>query len=398
MITHGGVSGGQVHFATGVLVRDVPDGYNQDFIAGNLLPANYWASPDMVTSITPGWFTKYYGSSGLKKTLVYIAGCALLMNKSLSSVVAGSGSAFFSWDNKVDLGTQASQTGIDLFTQLLTNELDCGGAYQQLVENGNAEVQVPPAKFGFDGNSGLRLIAPWNIVTTNPADGAKNVPVTTLIAAAFSTDIDPATVNGITFLVSPRVAGTVGYENQTAGFFPASDLAWSTTYTATITTGVKDPGGNSLDKDYSWSFTTAAKPVDNCVDVREGPWTFCVEGDGGNCVLEFVGGNLTQRGCFVSYDEDAIFAGTVTGTYWAGENPREKIAFYGSFYGNPASSFEGFIETTDGYGVTAPLTGHYGSSAVTGSIAGSQTKTTFGVTARDLENVLKELELRRTSR
>ncbi|MCK5406605.1 MAG: Ig-like domain-containing protein [Candidatus Krumholzibacteria bacterium] len=29
-------------------------------------------------------------------------------------------------------------------------------------------------------------------------------------------------------------------------FYPSSNLAWSTTYTATITTGVKDLAGNSL--------------------------------------------------------------------------------------------------------------------------------------------------------
>jgi hypothetical protein len=400
MITHGGVSGGEVHFNTGVLVRDVPDRYNKDFVVGNLLPANYQSWPDMVTAITPGWFTTYYGPSGFDRTLLYIAGCAILTNKTLSSVLIGNGgtSTVFSWDNKVELRTHATDAGIDLFTQLLTNKRDCGEAHLQVDLNGNAEVQNPPAKFLYEGNPWLRLIPAWIVVSTNPKDGAANVPVTTPIAAAFSTDVDPATVNSSTFLINPRVAGSVSYQNRTAGFFPTSDLEWNTTYTATITTGVEDFAGNSLDDNYSWTFKTAAKPDNNCVDVKEGPWTFCVEGTGGECVLEFVGGDLTQRDCYVSYDDDAIFAGDVTGNYWSGENPREKIAFYGFFNGNPADSFEGFIETTDGSGVTAPLTGHYGRSARPGRVAGIGKQSTTGVTTRDLRNTLKEMAKRSTSK
>jgi len=392
MFTHGGVSGGQVHFATGVLVRDVPSQYNNDFIQGNLLPANYLASPDMVTAVTPGWFRKYYGQ-GLNHTHIYIAGCSLRRNSSLSSVIAGQGSAFFAWDNPVG-PNQASTTGLDLFNQLLTNGLNCGDTYQQLVQNGNAQVQNPPADFGFDGDSGLRLLAPWSIISTNPANGATNVPVTTLIAAAFSTDIDPSTVNSSTFLVSPSVAGTVGYENQTAGFFPLSNLAWNTTYTATITTGIVDLAGNSLNWDYSWSFSTAREPDEDCVDVKQGPWTFCIEDEWGTCILEFVGGELTQTGCFVSYDEDAIFAGQLTGRRWEGENPAEQIAFYGDFYGTPADSFEGIIMTTDGSNVSAPLTGHYGSSARASGTAGIETNITFGTIAREMKVLRKKPKTR----
>ena len=41
---------------------------------------------------------------------------------------------------------------------------------------------------------------------------------------------------------------------------PSSNLSYSTTYTATITTGVKDSGGNAMSSNYSWSFTTTAAP------------------------------------------------------------------------------------------------------------------------------------------
>ena len=44
--------------------------------------------------------------------------------------------------------------------------------------------------------------------------------------------------------------------DQIATFTPASALAASTTFTATITTGAKDLAGNALASDFVWTFTT----------------------------------------------------------------------------------------------------------------------------------------------
>ncbi len=43
-------------------------------------------------------------------------------------------------------------------------------------------------------------------------------------------------------------------------FTPSSNLAYSTTYTGTITTGVRDLAGNAMAANYIWSFTTGAAP------------------------------------------------------------------------------------------------------------------------------------------
>src|SRR5207249_741975 len=56
------------------------------------------------------------------------------------------------------------------------------------------------------------------------------------------------------------VAGTVSYTNGTAIFTPADNLAPLTTFTATISTRVKDLAGNPLTTDISWSFTTGVAP------------------------------------------------------------------------------------------------------------------------------------------
>jgi hypothetical protein len=74
--------------------------------------------------------------------------------------------------------------------------------------------------------------------------------------------MNPASINSGTFtLTGPgttAVAGTVSYDaaSKTAIFTPASALAFSTLYTATITTGATDVFGLSLASNYVWSFTT----------------------------------------------------------------------------------------------------------------------------------------------
>jgi len=96
-----------------------------------------------------------------------------------------------------------------------------------------------------------------------PSDGATNVSIGSLITLVFSEDMDTDTINSTNFFVN-GVSGTLEYMLYNSGtdkvaiFSPSSPLSDNTTYTATITTGVKDLGGNPLSSDYSWSFTTAS--------------------------------------------------------------------------------------------------------------------------------------------
>jgi hypothetical protein len=73
--------------------------------------------------------------------------------------------------------------------------------------------------------------------------------------------MNPTTINTATFLVTTAglpVTGTVSLDvtGTIATFTPLNPLTASTTYTATITTGVTDLAGNALAVDYIWSFTT----------------------------------------------------------------------------------------------------------------------------------------------
>ena len=123
---------------------------------------------------------------------------------------------------------------------------------------------------------------PPTVVSTVPANGATGVAVTTLVSATFSGPMNPATITGTTFTVTgpgaTPVAGAVTYTGSTATFTPTSALANSTLFTATITTGAKDPSGAPLAANFVWTFTTATPPAvvpptvpaSNAVGVAEG--------------------------------------------------------------------------------------------------------------------------------
>lgn len=97
------------------------------------------------------------------------------------------------------------------------------------------------------------------VSSKSPATDATGVTVNSHPSVTFSEAMDSNTINDTTFTVS-GVSGSVSYDNntKTATFTPLSPLAYSTTYTATITAGVKDACGNAISSNYSWSFTTAA--------------------------------------------------------------------------------------------------------------------------------------------
>jgi hypothetical protein len=105
---------------------------------------------------------------------------------------------------------------------------------------------------------------PPTVISTMPANGATGVPINQALTATFSVAMDPATIDGTTFtLAGPgavAVTGVVTYvaAGSVATFTPAEDLAASTVYTATITTGARDLQNVALVKNYVWTFTTAA--------------------------------------------------------------------------------------------------------------------------------------------
>jgi Ice-binding-like/Bacterial Ig-like domain len=113
------------------------------------------------------------------------------------------------------------------------------------------------------GREQTGFVAP-TVISTNPANLATGVPITQIITVTFNEPMDPATINTATFTVASSgglVSGAVVLSGATATFTPAANLPPSTTFTGTITTGAKDPAGNTLASNFVWTFTTGAIPM-----------------------------------------------------------------------------------------------------------------------------------------
>src|SRR5271157_4131062 len=156
---------------------------------------------------------------------------------------------------------------------------------------------------------------------TVPADGGTVVAVNSAMAAVFSKAMDPLTITTITFTLkqgATPVSGAVTYSVVTAVFTPSSNLAASTTYTATITTGVKDLAGNALAVNKVWTFTTGAAP-----DTTAPTVSFTVPANGGTGVAV----NSAMAAVF-SKVMDPLTITTTTFTLEQGATPISGVVTY----------------------------------------------------------------------
>lgn len=122
------------------------------------------------------------------------------------------------------------------------------------------------------------LLGP-TVISTDPANNATGVVINKVISATFSEVMNPLTINTTSFTLmqgSSIVGGTVTYSGSTAYFTPTTNLLASSVYTATITTGAKNPAGTSVANNYVWTFTTgtavsptviSTDPVNNATGV-----------------------------------------------------------------------------------------------------------------------------------
>ena len=108
-----------------------------------------------------------------------------------------------------------------------------------------------------DDEPGLRP----KVTSTDPITNATNIPINSKISATFSVAMDSSSINATNFQLlngTTIVAGTIKYSGTTASFIPTTNLTPNTSYTGTISTGVKNVSGTSLVTNYRWSFTTGS--------------------------------------------------------------------------------------------------------------------------------------------
>ena len=107
------------------------------------------------------------------------------------------------------------------------------------------------------------------LTQVSPQDGTIDVANNFVVQAQFSEPMDPATINASTFTISDGVNNITGSvvlngNGKTAQFYLDQPFDYLTTYTATISSTVKDLAGNALQSDYSWSFTSREFQLDYC--------------------------------------------------------------------------------------------------------------------------------------
>jgi len=109
------------------------------------------------------------------------------------------------------------------------------------------------------------------VVATNPPDQTTGVVLNSSVEATFRGPMNPQSITTTTFTLrtgATMVPGFVSYAGTTARFVPTANLLSGANYTATITTGVKDPDGFQMSDDYVWSFRTQETLGPPSVDLK----------------------------------------------------------------------------------------------------------------------------------
>lgn len=101
------------------------------------------------------------------------------------------------------------------------------------------------------------------VTSTTPAGNASGAGINVAPGATFDQPISASSAPFTLKAGTAAIAGTSSYSGNTVTFTPGSALAYSTSYTATVS-GATNANGQSMASPYTWTFTTAAQPAVNC--------------------------------------------------------------------------------------------------------------------------------------
>lgn len=167
-----------------------------------------------------------------------------------------------------------------------------------------------------------------SVVGTTPLSGTTSAAVDTVISAIFSETMDISTIGTSTFFLSGGVTGTVTTNTgtvTTVSFKPSNNLAYNTSYTATVKKGASDLAGNSMASDYTWNFTTAS----SISDITAPTGGITINSDASYTTTQDVTLNLLAtdnvgvNGYFLS---TSAAAPSATGTSWVSVAPAASFA------------------------------------------------------------------------
>ncbi|VVS95028.1 Ig-like domain-containing protein [Desulfoluna spongiiphila] len=105
-------------------------------------------------------------------------------------------------------------------------------------------------------------VIPPTVTQTYPPASTSGIAVNSTVSVRFDEPMDPSSLTTGTFTNARGLPGTVSYDaaSRTASFTPDVPLSYQTSYTFTLTTGVRDAAGNALASPVTWSFTTQSTP------------------------------------------------------------------------------------------------------------------------------------------
>lgn len=102
------------------------------------------------------------------------------------------------------------------------------------------------------------------IASISPSNGTTNITIETTPKVTFNEPMDADTLSSSNIFLSDTggnsVAGTLSVSGQSVTFTPQNALAYDSSYTFNVTTGVNDVAGNALQNAVQASFTTVAEP------------------------------------------------------------------------------------------------------------------------------------------
>lgn len=174
--------------------------------------------------------------------------------------------------NSPNIGVGTNPVGVSLSMDgMFTYVISSFDGTVCVIDNSTNTEKLPRIQVGAVPYALGSFVAPFGktvptVTSTIPANAATKVSRSTTIQATFSDIMDAATISGSTFLVNGGVTGAVTYDsvNKIATFKPLTDLSINTTYTVTLTTGIRNTMGNALASNYAWSFTTSEKSDGSC--------------------------------------------------------------------------------------------------------------------------------------
>ncbi len=102
---------------------------------------------------------------------------------------------------------------------------------------------------------------PPTLLYTSPANTAAKIGIYALIIATFTEPVDSTSVNDTTFSFNIGVRGSYSFNGNTIYLTPSASMAYLTTYTCRLTTGITDSVGNHLPANITWTFTTEPDPA-----------------------------------------------------------------------------------------------------------------------------------------